>query len=177
METVERAVESRSAGRQRRKTPQEIEGFQSAVLRPGDPQEIEGFQSVSQRGLEGFQSVVLRPGGQVEVLNISNGGMLVQTETRTKPGSVVRVCIFTTGAKYEVKAKVVRSEITTVDGSGLHFLLAVAFDEPLDLIDDDDAATVDAPAQTPSGPQPSMGLCPPNEASIDLQLARTPNRW
>ena len=124
METTEQAAESRSAVRNRRKTPQE---------------------------LEGFQSVVLRPGGQVEVLNISNGGMLVQTETRTKPGSVVRVCIFTTGAKYEVKAKIVRSEITTVDGSGLHFLLAIAFDEPLDLIDDGDAAPVDAPA--PSGPQ------------------------
>ncbi len=147
METTEQAVESRSSGRHRRKKPEEIEGF---------------------------QSVVLRPGGQVDVLNISNGGMLVQTETHTKPGSLVRVCIFTTGAKYEVKAKVVRSEITTVDGSGLHFLLAVAFDEPLDLIDDGDAAIVDDPA--PSGPQ-LPDLFPPNEASIDLQVARTPNRW
>ncbi len=148
METTEQAVGSRSSVRHRRKKPEEIEGF---------------------------QSVVLRPGGQVEVLNISNGGMLVQTETRTKPGSVVRVCIFTTGARYEVKAKIVRSEITTVDGSGLHYLLAIAFDEPLDLIDDGDAAPVDAPA--PSGPQLPMDLFPPNEASIDLQVARTPNRW
>ena len=148
METTEQAVESRSAVRNRRKTPQE---------------------------LEGFQSVVLRPGGQVDLLNISNGGMLVQTETHTKPGSVVRVYIVTTGAKYEVKAKIVRSEITTVDGSGLHYLLAIAFDEPLDLIDDGDAAPVDAPA--PSGPQLPMDLFPPNEASIDLQVARTPNRW
>ena len=150
METTEQAVESRSSVRHRRKKPEEIEGF---------------------------QSVVLRPGGQVDVSNISNGGMLVQTETHTKPGSAVRVCIVTTGAKYEVKAKIVRSEITTVDGSGLHFLLAIAFDEALDLIDDGDAATVDAPAQTPSGPQASMGLFPPNAASIDLQVARTPNRW
>ena len=148
METTEQAFESRSAVRNRRKTPQEIEGF---------------------------QSVVLRPGGQVDLLNISNGGMLVQTETHTKPGSVVRVYIVTTGAKYEVKAKIVRSEITTVDGSGLHYLLAIAFDEPLDLIDDGDAAPVDAPA--PSGPQLPMDLFPPNEASIDLQVARTPNRW
>ena len=111
----------------------------------------------------------------MDLLNISNGGMLVQTETHTKPGSVVRVYIVTTGAKYEVKAKIVRSEITTVDGSGLHYLLAIAFDEPLDLIDDGDAAPVDAPA--PSGPQLPMDLFPPNEASIDLQVARTPNRW
>ena len=164
METTEQAAESRSAVRNRRKTPQELEGFQSVVLRPGGQQE-----------LEGFQSVVLRPGGQVDLLNISNGGMLVQTETHTKPGSVVRVYIVTTGAKYEVKAKIVRSEITTVDGSGLHYLLAIAFDEPLDLIDDGDAAPVDARA--PSGPQLPMDLFPPNEASIDLQVARTPNRW
>ncbi len=148
MATTEQAVESRSTGRQRRKTPEEIEGF---------------------------QSVVLRPGGQVDVLNISNRGMFVQTETHTMPGSAVRVCIVTTGATYEVKAKIVRSEITTVDGSGLHYQLAIAFDEPLDLIDDGDAAPVDAPA--PSGPQLPMDLFPPNEASIDLQVARTPNRW
>ena len=148
MATTEQAVVSRSTGRHRRKTPEEIEGF---------------------------QSVVLRPGGQVEVLNISNRGMFVQTETHTKPGSAVRVCIVTTGATYEVKAKIVRSEITTVDGSGLRYLVAIAFDEPLDLIDDSDAAPVDAPV--PSGPQLHMDLFPPNEASIDLQVARTPNRW
>ena len=56
MVTTEQAVEKRSPISHRRassrKTPQEIEGF---------------------------QSVVLRPGGQVDLLNISNGGMLVQT--------------------------------------------------------------------------------------------------
>ena len=140
--------EGRSPGRHRRKTPEEVDGF---------------------------QSVVLRPGGQVDVLNISNGGMLVQTDAHTKPGSTVRVSVATTGATYEVKAKIVRSEITTVDGSGLHYLLAIAFDETLDLIDDSEVATVDAPA--PSCPQPSMGLVPPDEASIGLQVVRTPNRW
>ena len=148
MATTEQAVESRSTGRHRRKTPEEIEGF---------------------------QSVLLRPGGQVDLLNISNRGMFVQTEAHTKPGSAVRVCIVTTGATYEVKAKTVRSEITTVDGSGLQYQVAIAFDEPLDLIDDSDVAPVDAPV--PSGPQLHMDLFPPNEASIDLQVARTPNRW
>ena len=111
----------------------------------------------------------------MDLLNISNRGMFVQTETHTKPGSAVRVCIVTTGATYEVKAKIVRSEITTVDGSGLHYQVAIAFDKPLDLIDDSDVAPVDAPV--PSGPQLHMDLFPPNEASIDLQVARTPNRW
>ena len=64
-----------------------------------------------------------------------------------------------------------------VDGRGLHYQLGIAFDEPLDLIDDGDAATVKAPAPTPSGPELSMGLFPPSEASIGLQVARTPNRW
>ena len=148
METAEQTVESRSAVRHRRRPPEEIEGF---------------------------QSVLLRPGGEVNVLNISNGGMLVQTETHTKPGSAVRVCVVTTGARHEVKAKIVRSEITTVGGSGLHYLLGIAFDEPLDLIDDGEAAAVDAPA--PDGPETTTGLFPPNEASIGLQVARTPNRW
>ncbi len=124
--------------------------------------------------IEGFESVVLRPGGDVDVLNISNSGMLVQTESHTKPGSAVRVCIVTTNAKYEVKAKIVRSEITTVDG-WLHYLLAIAFDETLDLIDEGEVADVDA--AEPSRPEIPMGLLPPDEASIDLQVARTHNRW
>ena len=148
METTEQAVESNSAGRHRRRPTEEVEGF---------------------------QSVLLRPGGEVNVLNISNGGMLVQTETHTRPGSTVRVCIVTTAAKHEVRAKIVRSEITTVGGGGIQYLLGVAFDEALDLIDDGDAATVDAPA--PDVPGLATDLFPPNEASIGLQVARTPNRW
>ena len=142
METTEQAVESRSAVCHRRKTPEEIEGF---------------------------ESVVLRPGGQVEVLNISNDGILVQTEAHTKPGSAVRVSIVTTGATYEVRAKIVRSEITTVDGSGLHYLLGLAFDDTLDLIDDGDAAAVEAPA--PSGPQLPVDLFPP-QRSLDRLTGR-----
>ena len=119
MDMTEQAVESSSAGRLRRRSPEEVEGL---------------------------QSVHLRPGGEVTVLNVSNGGMLVQTENHTKPGSTVRVIIVTTDAKHEAKAKIVRSEITTVGGSGIQYLLGLAFDEALDLIDDGDAAPGDAPA-------------------------------
>ena len=61
MVATEQAVENGSAipDRSRRKTPEEIEGF---------------------------QGVVLSPGGKVDVLNISNSGILVETVTRTKPG-------------------------------------------------------------------------------------------
>ena len=57
MVATEQAVEGRSAipNRSRRKTPERIEGF---------------------------QSVVLSPGGPVDLLNISNSGMLVETGTR-----------------------------------------------------------------------------------------------
>ena len=63
MVTTKQAVESRSAVPSRdRRTPCE---------RRLAPEEIEGFESV-----------VLSPGGQVNVLNISNGGMFVETENR-----------------------------------------------------------------------------------------------
>ncbi len=150
MVTTEEAVESRPAipDRERRKTPQEIEGF---------------------------QSVVLSPGGPVDALNLSNSGILVETGARAKPGSAVQVRIFTAGGNHEVEAKVVRSEVMTVSKNGIRYELAIAFDTPLDLIDWDDAAAVDAPA--PSGPATPMDLLPPDQAPIDLQLAHTPNRW
>ena len=90
------------------------------------------------------------------------------------PGSAVRVRIITTDASHVVKAKIVRCEVTTANGSGLHYKLAIAFDETLDLIDAGDAAAVDA--RGPSGPEVPMDLLPPDEAST-LQFARTPNRW
>ena len=111
----------------------------------------------------------------MDVLNISNGGMFVETETRAKPGSRVRVRIITTGARHEVQAKIVRSEVTTGDGGGLRYQLAISFDETLDLIDEGDVTDVDA--AEPSGPEIPMDLLPPDEASIGLRLSRSANRW
>ena len=149
MATTEQGVEDSSAipNRSRRRTPQEIEGF---------------------------QSVVLSPGGKVDVLNVSNSGILVQTETRAKPGSAVLVRIPMTGVNHEVKAKIVRSEVANVNGSGLSYEVAIAFDETQALIDWGDAFAVEDP---PSGPDKPMDLLPPDEALIVLQGARTPNRW
>ena len=157
MVTIEQAVESRSAvpNRDRRRTPGE---------RRTTPEEIEGFESV-----------VLSPGGQVDVLNISNSGMFVETETRGTPGSVVRVRISTTGGRHEVQAKIVRSEVTTGDGGGLRYRLAISFDETLDLIDEGDVADVDA--AEPSAPETPTDLLPPDENSTLLQLSRSANRW
>ena len=149
MVATEQIIDSRSVAptRSRRKTPEEVEGF---------------------------ESVVPSPGGPVEVLNISNGGVFVETTTRTKPGSAVRVRVNTTRSNSEVRAKVVRSELANGDGGGLRFLLAIAFDEPLDLIDTSDVA-VDAPDS--SDPEIPMDLLPPDDAAIGLRFARTPNRW
>ena len=127
------------------------------------------------RNLEGFQGVVLSPGGKVDVLNISNSGILVETVTRTKPGSAVQVRINLAGASHVVKAKIVRSEVTTVDAGGIHYELAIAFDETQDLIDWGDAFAVEAPA--PSGSEIPTDLIPLDEAQIGLRFARTPNRW
>ncbi|MCH7748188.1 MAG: PilZ domain-containing protein [Acidobacteria bacterium] len=154
MVATEHAVEHSSAAlnpgrrKSRRKTPQEIEGF---------------------------ENVVLSPGGQVDVKNISNSGILVETGTRTQPGSPVQVRINMAGASHVVKAKVVRSEVATVDAGGIHYELAIAFDETQDLIDWSDAPAVDAPA--PSGSEIPSDLLPPDNAPIGLRFACTPNRW
>ena len=147
METTDQAAEGRSASpnRSRRTAPQEIEGF---------------------------QNVVLNPGGPVEVTNISNSGMLVETGTRVKPGRPVQVSINTTDGSHLVQAKIVRAEVTTVDENGLHFELAISFDDTQDLIDD--ALVVDAPDAGGAGPADRL---PPDPTSVDLRAARTPNRW
>ncbi len=150
MVITEQAVEGRSAipNRCRRMTPEEIEGF---------------------------ERVVLKPGGCVDVLNISNDGMFVEIGTVARPGSVVRVRIIMTGATYEVQAEIVQSDVTLGDGGGLCYLVGISFDETLDLIDEGDVADVDA--AEPSGPEIPMDLLPPDKTSIFLRLSRSANRW
>lgn len=150
MVATEQAVENSSAipDRCRRLTPQEIEGF---------------------------ESVFLSPGGQVEMLNISNSGILVETGTRTKPGNAIQVRINMAGASHVVKAKIVRSAVATVDAGGIHYELAIAFDETQELIDWSDVPAVEDPA--PSRPEVATELLPPDDVPFDLRLARTPNRW
>ena len=131
--------------RSRRKTPDEIEGFEGAVLTPG---------------------------GQVDVVNVSNNGILVETGTRTKPGGAVVVCVNIAGAKHVTTAKVVRSELTTVGGSGLLYKLAIAFDEDLNLIDWGDGAD-----DTPSTSDAETAILPVVDVHRGLQYASSPNRW
>jgi hypothetical protein len=123
--------------------------------------------------VEAFQGVVLTPGGEMGVVNISNGGALVKSKTRTTPGRTVHVRVVTATATHEVDAKVVRSEITPADG-GICYRLAIAFAEPLDLIDEDD---VDVGTPNTSGPEIPTELLLPDQAALDLRFARTPNRW
>ena len=147
MATTERGVNGGSGipNRSRRKTPDEIQGF---------------------------QGVVLSPGGQVDVLNISNSGILVETGTRMKPGDPVEVCVTIAGASHVTTAKVVRSELTTVGGSGLLYKLALAFDEDQNLIDWGDGAD-----DTPSTSDAETARLPVVDVHRGLQYASSPNRW
>lgn len=123
--------------------------------------------------VEGFQSVFLTPGGAMEVANISNGGVLIKTKERTRPGGEAHVRVVTDDATHEVEAKIVRSELATAD-DGICYLVALAFAEPLTLIDEDD---VDVWPAATSEPEIPTALFPPDQAALDLRFARTPNRW
>ena len=149
MDTTEQTVEGPSLipNRSRRKTPEEIDGF---------------------------ESVFLIPGGEVDVVNVSNSGILVETGARVKPGSPVQLRVTMTGASQMVDARIVRSEVMTVDGGGLRYELAIAFDETQDLIDWDEASPV------VSGEPSALELsttAPLDDAQLGLLAASSPNRW
>ena len=128
---------------------------------------------VTPEEIEGFQGVSLNPGGDVDVLNVSNTGILVETQTRTKPGGAIQVHIAMVDADHVLQARIVRSEIKTA-GQGLHYELAIAFDETQHLVGSNDAPAVDSSA--PRGDEILVAESS-DEADGGLRYAQSVNRW
>ena len=76
----------------------------------------------------------LLPGGDVDVINISDTGLLVEGKARPGVGTVVTIRI--QGSRAKLEGRIVRSKISTIhrDGS-LSFESAIEFDTPTSVQD------------------------------------------
>jgi len=76
----------------------------------------------------------LLPGGDVDVINISDTGLLVEGKARPGVGTVVTIRI--QGSRAKLEGRIVRSKISTIhrDGS-LSFESAIEFDTPTSVED------------------------------------------
>ncbi len=79
-------------------------------------------------------SVTLPWGLEVRLLNISRTGMLVESAAKFTPGTVAEFRIAGRDGTLVVPARLVRSEIAAVNGRGVRYHSAAAFDRELDLV-------------------------------------------
>ena len=82
---------------------------------------------------EPVSRVRLRAGRELEVLDVSAGGALVEGETRLLPGTHVDVHIVTSDGRVLMRSRVVRAYVSAVQRDRIQYRGAVAFDRLVDV--------------------------------------------
>ena len=104
----------------------------------------------------------LLPGGDVDVINISETGLLVEGKSRPGVGTVVTVRI--QGSRAKLEGRIVRSKISTIHRDGtLSYESAIEFDTPTSMQD-----IVSAPVAAHVGA---------GEGDQDVYVIDTNNDW
>jgi len=104
----------------------------------------------------------LLPGGDVDVINISDTGLLVEGKARPGVGTVVTIRI--QGSRAKLEGRIVRSRISTIHRDGtLSYESAIEFDTPMPVQD-----IVDSPVAARAGA---------TEGDQDVYVIDTDNDW
>lgn len=106
-----------------------------------------------------LKSVTFNQGTEVQVLNISRGGMLVETEVRLRPQIKVTLKMVTSDGLVKLQGVVLRSSIVSLE-KGPRYQTAISFENPFHMLDDLSAE-----------PEFSLGQSPKNDQAPALQTA------
>jgi hypothetical protein len=100
----------------------------------------------------------LSPGEAVTLVNISASGVLVEGKTRFVPGTRVTVHFEGTIKPNQIKARVVRCQVSAIgSGGSLQYQSAIAFEGRMDLPVDEAVAPIVAPPIEEPPPPPKKG--------------------
>ena len=82
----------------------------------------------------------LRSGTEVRVVDISNGGMLLESTAQILPGARIELFLVTQEQRWLVKGRILRCQVARlVREDGVRYHAALAFNEPLAIFDEADA--------------------------------------
>lgn len=96
----------------------------------------------------GIETARVRPGREASVLNVSNGGMLIETLHRLLPGTTIEVQLWLADRRTSISGCVVRSTVACLRLGPVLYHGAVAFDRPLALFPHVDGYVVPSPNAT-----------------------------
>jgi hypothetical protein len=107
-------------------------------------------ERTAQRALPWLWAVRLPWGADVDLVNISRTGVLLESGSKVSPGVTLELQLSGMGLNRIVMARFIRSEIARVDRLGVRYHAAAQFEQPLDIL---------APeTETPSTSQPLAEL-------------------
>lgn len=130
--------------------------------------------------LPAITAMRLSPGEAVTLVNISASGVLVEGKTRFVPGTRVTVHFEGTIKPNQIKARVVRCQVSAIGGGGsLQYQSAIAFEGRVDLPVDDAAlpqplTPPPPPVEEPAAKKGKAAAAAPPPAPAP---ARAYNRW
>lgn len=81
-----------------------------------------------------LSNVMLPWGLEVQLLNISSSGLLIESGSKFIPGSEIAFHLSGSNKNLVVPARIVRSQVATVDNLGVKYRAAAVFDKDLDLL-------------------------------------------
>jgi len=82
-----------------------------------------------------LKSVAFNQGSEVQVIDISRGGMLLETDVRLRPQMRILLKIVTTQGAFKIAGCVLRSSVASLKGTP-RFQSAISFEQPFHLMDD-----------------------------------------
>ncbi len=94
--------------------------------------ERRAFGRIGPGGCRGVTGLRIRPGCRASLLDLSCGGLLLETETRLLPGAAVDVLLSTGSETRVMRSRVARCHVSAIHPTdGPRYRAAVEFDEPL----------------------------------------------
>ena len=83
--------------------------------------------------LDAWAAARIRPGHDVQVLDLSSLGALIQSTARLVPNARVELRFGANGPARQIRGRVVRSYVSAVDADVVSYRSAVVFDQMLEL--------------------------------------------
>lgn len=81
-----------------------------------------------------LKKVEVSKGAKIEIVNISRGGLLLETETRLGPDLKIEIKLVTTKGVFEMEGVTLRSSVFSLKGAP-RYRTAIIFKDPFDLMD------------------------------------------
>jgi CheY-like chemotaxis protein len=88
-----------------------------------------------------LSAIKLSSGDELQLINISSSGLLVETGSKLAPGVTTELHLSGPGTNLVVPVRFIRSDIARIDGLGVRFHAAAAFTKELDLANPRPAVT------------------------------------